>query len=324
MRALHDLYRLHDREYYPNDPEMPWPQRLVDWRYLRSDEDIPRWVAWEDGEIVATAGCFLMVEQDLDNSFGFIYVHPDHRKRGLGRQVAGPVFDYVAADSRKRFAVAIPVEFPSEDLARRAGMKDAYRERISQLRTADVDEHQLDEWIARAGERATDYEIVNLGSPIPDEYRERFVAVTEVMNTAPMEDFEEEPFHWSLELLADAEKSEALRKRTILTFAAVHKPTGVFAGYTNVVYQSLFPAKAHQWDTGVDPEHRNLGLGRWLKAAMMKEILTNYPDVAVVETENAGSNAPMLNINIEMGFKPAIEQILWQGNTQQIRDALSI
>ena len=324
LRAMHDLYLLHDREYFPNDPIMPWAQRLLDWRYLRDDHDIPRWVVWEEGQVVATGGCFLHRTQDLENSFGFFYVHPDHRLRGLGRQVATRVLDYAEADGRKRLAVGIPVGFTSDSLAKRAGMKGAYRERISQLRVADVDLGQLDRWIERGSERASDYEVISLGSPIPDEYRERYVAVTEVMNTAPMEDFEEEPFHWTLEMLADAEAMEQLKERTILTFVAVHRPTGVFAGYTNVVYQSLHPSVAHQWDTGVDPAHRNLGLGRWLKAAMMKELITNYPAIEIIETENAESNAPMLNINIEMGFQSALEQILWQGEIASIRKALSI
>jgi GNAT superfamily N-acetyltransferase len=319
---LHELYLVLDAEYYPGNPEVPWPQRLVDWRYFDSDHDIPRWIIWEGDRVVASGGCFLQRSQDLDNSFGFFYVLPEYRNTGLGRKLAAPVLEY--ASDRKRFAVAIPIGFSSAALAKRAGMKDAYRERVSQLRVADVDLEMLDMWVKRARERASDYEVLFFTSPIPEEFRKRFVAVTEVMNTAPMEDFEEDPFHWTDELLADAEAVEAKRSRTILTAVAVHEPTGVFAGYTNIVCQKLHPAMAYQWDTGVDPDHRNKGLGRWLKAAMMQDIVANYPDVEIVVTENAESNAPMLNINVEMGFKPYLEQILWQGELASVRAALSI
>jgi GNAT superfamily N-acetyltransferase len=297
---------------------------LVDWRYLRADEDIPRWVWWEGGRIVAASGCYLQRDQNLDNALGLIYVLPDSRLRGLGRLVAQPMFDYIEDDHRIRFAVAIPTGSPVEDLAKRAGMKDAYRERVSQLRLVDVDRDQLDRWIERARERASDYELVSFSTPVPAEYREQAVAIIDVMNTAPLEDFEEDPLVWTEEMQADLEAMETLKKRTVLTFVAVHKPSGVFAGYTNVAYQSLHPAMAHQWDTGVDPAHRNRGLGRWLKAAMLKQIMDKYPEVEIIETENAESNTPMLNINIELGFKPSIEQILWQGDTRSVREALSV
>jgi GNAT superfamily N-acetyltransferase len=79
-----------------------------------------------------------------------------------------------------------------------------------------------------------------------------------------------------------------------------------------------------QWDTGVDPAHRNLGLGRWMKAAMAFYLRENHPEVERIDTENAGSNAPMLNLNIEMGFKPILVQNVWQGDLATVRRNLSV
>ena len=68
--------------------------------------------------------------------------------------------------------------------------------------------------------------------------------------------------------------------REILTYVARHKPTGELAGYTNVAYRRLQPDLVEQWDTGVDPEHRNKGLGRWVKAAMALKLRETYPTCA--------------------------------------------
>lgn len=322
LRALHELYVVWDKERVPNDPVMPLQQRLADWSHLTSFEDVPRWVARVGDDIVGTSGLFLNLNQDLDNSWGWVYVLPEYRKQGLGKQLAGVSVEYAAAKDRKRYATFIEAGSDFDFWPKRLGLKPVYNERISQLRLADVDREMVRHWIDRAAERAGEYEVIFLSSPIEDEYIDQMVELAEVMNTAPLEDMEEDPFHWTVAELRDVEKKEAAKNRTILTCVARHMPTGQFAGYTMVAMQGYHPKLAHQWDTGVDPEHRNLGLGRWVKAAMLERIFDEYPQTEIIETENAESNDPMLNINVALGFKPSFEQVIHQGPTTAALDYL--
>jgi hypothetical protein len=57
---------------------------------------------------------------------------------------------------------------------------------------------------------------------------------------------------------------------------------------------------------------------------MALHLRENYPGVERIDTENAGSNAPMLSINIEMGFKPILVQNVWQGDLAMLRENLSV
>ena len=46
--------------------------------------------------------------------------------------------------------------------------------------------------------------------------------------------------------------------------------------------------------------------------------------MTAIETGNAGSNEPMLNINIAIGFKTVLEVNAWQGDIASVREALTV
>jgi GNAT superfamily N-acetyltransferase len=324
LRALHELYLTRDAELQPADPPVPFAQRMADWRHLFETVPVPRWALWEGTEVVATSGMYYDLEQNLENAFGWVYVHPRRRGAGYGRAIAVPMFDAAEDNKRTRFAFILKDGRPEEALTRRAGMKPAYREQVSRLLFQEVDWDLMDSWVARAGERASDYELVFFPSPIDDRYLEAFCDLVFVMNTAPSEDFEEEDEVMTPENWRDLETKMGLRGIELLSYVARHQPTGDLAGYTTVGYHRLQPDLVDQLDTGVDPKHRNKGLGRWLKAAMALKLRDEYPQVQRIDTENAGSNQPMLSINIEMGFKPILIQNVWQGDLATLRENLSV
>jgi mycothiol synthase len=74
--------------------------------------------------------------------------------------------------------------------------------------------------------------------------------------------------------------------------------------------------------TGVFPQSRKKGLGRWLKAAMLAKVLNGLPQVKYIRTAKANSNTGMLKINPELGFKPYTADTLWQVDLQNVLDYL--
>jgi GNAT superfamily N-acetyltransferase len=205
-------------------------------------------------------------------------------------------------------------------------MKSAYREKVSRLIFDEIDWTLMESWMARATERASDYELLFLPSPIDEANLQAYCDMMFVMNSAPQEDYvEDEDEVMTPEIWRDIEAKIGVHaEREILTYVARHRPTGKFAGFTTVAHKRLQPDLVEQWDTGVDPDHRNKGIGRWVKAAMAFKLRELYPTIRRIDTENAGSNAPMLGINIEMGFRPILIQNVWQGDLAAIRAGLSV
>ena len=92
----------------------------------------------------------------------------------------------------------------------------------------------------------------------------------------------------------------------------------LYAGMTEVTWHPSRPQILQQGMTGVLREYQGRGLGRWLKAAMLEMILRDRPEARVVRTGNADSNAPMLKINSELGFRPHESRYVWQVETARV------
>jgi len=195
---------------------------------------------------------------------------------------------------------------------RRLGAEVGIAEAINQLELDDLNHELLERWTNRAQERASDFELGVWEGPFPEEDIDAIVQLLEAMNTEPRDNLDLEDFHWTAEQLRQDEATHEQRKIERWTLYARHVETGDLAGYTMVFWNPREPETLGQADTGVFPQYQQRGLGRWLKAAMMEKVLRDRPQVKRIRTDNANSNAPMLKINHELGFKLYKTFVVWQ------------
>lgn len=322
LREMHEYYIPLSEEMLPGDPPMSFERRAADWRSLRSDQAAPRWLARVDGQIVASAVGWFHLEQNLDNGFGWIYVRPAFRGKGIARRLGRVLFDRLEQHGRARFDTNVVEGHPAEALVERAGLKAVYHEKRSRQVVAEVDMALMRSWIERARERAGDYVLVSLQTPFPEDVVERYCELQFQMNTAPREDFETEDEVLTPQMWREQEERSAAAHHDLITYVAVNSPTGAFVGSTTIQTDRLQPDQAWQWETIVHPDHRNKGLGRLLKASMLERIVTDWPMVERVDTYNAGSNQPMLDINVAMGYKPIQLTNAYQGELAVVRQNL--
>lgn len=321
---LHEFFVAQDSEIYPDDPPTPVELRLASWRNVPDHMTVRRWILRENSDLVAAASVSMNEIDNRDVGLARFNVRADNRRQGFATRLAGPVFDALEEGKRSSIIIDVLEGSPWELKLAALGMKKALADKKSRLLTADIDWDLMEDWIERASERAGEYELLFIETPIPDERLQKWCDLMLVMNTAPLEGLELEDFTMSPEKWRNIEQADLAQGAHLEGLIAVHKPTGDWVGLSEIIFLEKQPEQAYQGDTGVDPSHRNKGLGRWLKAASIKSFMERRPDVKRIDTENAGSNEPMLSINIEMGYKPLHVNYAWQGDVATVREAAGL
>src|SRR6267143_803011 len=159
-------------------------------------------------------------------------------------------------------------------------------------------------WVEEGARRSPDTRLETIIGPVPEEEWEAFGSQLSVMlNTMPFEALDHGKIVVTPETMRDFYKRLEVNREvqhTVLT----REPDGTISGITDVTWAPHRSEFIEQRFTGVRPDARGRGLGKWIKASMLLHLRELYPDTRWIGTGNAGSNAPMLKINRALGFKP--------------------
>lgn len=166
--------------------------------------------------------------------------------------------------------------------------------------------------------------MIGFDGACPEDLVETLADLLGVMNDAPRGDLAVEDHQITVSEFRDQEKMTLARGEEPWWILVRHDTTGQLVGLTTVTWDAHRPATVNQGDTAVRPEHRGKTIGRWLKATMLRRILDERPEVVDVRTGNADSNAAMLAINTELGFRPYIGMTNWKINLTDLRARLDL
>jgi GNAT superfamily N-acetyltransferase len=282
-----------------------------DWPYPGSQESMR---VFYDGTVaVAWCGLYLQENDNLDVAQLEIEVHPDHRGRGIGRHVLRRLTPELRSAGRTRFLFECALGGAGERFLRAAGARCVIADTERRLVVRNVDAGHHDAMLDEARHASTDYDLVTWVGKTPEHLLEDAAVLHARMSTdPPLDDLSWEPETYDAARVVARDRMMAAHGMRVYAAAVRHRETGTAVGITTLVVFSDVPGFGDQWETIVLPEHRGHRLGALLKVANLRQAMQHEPDLEAVHTWNADSNAPMLAVNVAMGFTPLREWGEWE------------
>jgi GNAT superfamily N-acetyltransferase len=316
------IWHLTDLEKFPDEPG--WDERDIRSMAQAQEQDASEHhfllARADTGAAVGAAMVHLPQRDNRHASWLDLRVHPDHRRRGVGRTLLHHVETMVRADGRSVIngVADVPVaRAPScspDDFAWAMGFVQSHAGHRRSL-NLPMEPGRLaalrQEVASVAG--ASDYRILTFLGQWPDAFIDDQCALERAMSTdQPLGDRQAEEEVWDKARVVKTTTELTVQGMVSLSAAAQHVASGRLVAYTRLVIAERRPTEAWQWATVVLHEHRGHRLGLAVKLANLDFLATVLPTARHVITSNAAVNGPMIAVNDKMGFEIDAVGAFWQ------------
>lgn len=304
--GLHAFRRVRHAESFPEDP------LLSDAEYEAMEREpscFGRRVAWMarvDGQTVGFLHTFLadptapgmaVVERHLAAGGGVVKAW---RRHGVGTRLLACLHGLMAANG-KAMATLTTSEPDGHAFLLRLGAEEKVRDVDNRLSLGAVDWDMVERWHAALRTVPGLTQTIHAGRVPAAEFEGILPAINALIRDAPRDrlDFPivENDMTMIGEWYRNLDATKGQHHMVLLRDAE-----GAVAGVSDVVWRPGAPDRTFQAFTGVRRDRRGLGLGKGLKAAMLRHVRATLPTVRLMLTGNAEANAPMLAINARLGY----------------------
>lgn len=254
-----------------------------------------------DGSLVGHGSIEVSQWDNPQLAMVFCSVSPDARGSGVGTALLAAQAESAHALGRSSLLTFTVRDGHAAGFLQANGFVVGQHTAQRRLHPQRVDYEHIAELAAQAAACATDYELVHLDGPAPEEMLPGLTTLFEAINDAPLDDIAMEHDSFPVERVRRYDAAMRKRRQHVYRLMARHRRTGDWAGHTILCVDETRPGYAVQEDTSVVRAHRGHRLGRWLKASMLLWMHDERPELSVIDTWNATSNAHMIAVNEALG-----------------------
>lgn len=258
------------------------------------------WVGHVDGRLAGSVRVALPEGANRGIVGVEVHVHPAMRRRGIGTSLLRAAMPAVLAAGRAR-VLGQPMKPDSAGAPWAAGLgfevKHSTVMQVLDIATAPA---RLWEVPAPAG-----YRLAGWTGPAPEQLIESYATARQAVQDAPLGGSSYRAPAWTPAAVraADRELAQAGTEQRVVV--AVEDATGQVVG-VHVIHNHPYRREfGYVHDTSVLAAHRGHGLGLAMKAAMMRRLTEERPDLELVCTSTATTNSHMVGINHALGYRSA-------------------
>lgn len=309
MREFYDLTRRSERLGREQMPSWSFEEFLGAYRSADSGECQELFAAYDGNRMVANASLWTTLFDNTDKAFFDLQVDVPVRRRGIGRAMLAHLEQHVREKGRGLVMAGSYLPYAERDdhpylrFAETCGYELSLFEVVRHLELPVPDE-RIQEWIDESAPRHQGYTIETYVGAVPDDLVEPLCSLLgQIAVDAPSGavDFDEEVI--SAERYAEYVEMAANMGRVRYETLAL-TPDREVAAQSTLVVPLGESTHAYQWGTFVHRGHRGHRLGLAVKAVNLRAAQSARPDLTLVSTRNAETNAYMVAINDRLGFRP--------------------
>lgn len=243
-------------------------------------------VARENGRIVGYADGYLPTTDNAHLVVGHVVVDPQWRGRGIGTAL----LRYALREANRESAEASWVPGGGE------GERWATSRGFVVVNALTLQELVLTDPLPEVGEVPSGYRLAQWTGRTPDELLDAYVDALNAARDQPMGDSSIDLVTYTRERVRREEDDLSAAGVDVWVVLATH---GDEAAGVTVLHRTLSrPSVGHQRHTSVLPAHRGKGIGRLIKAHMLRHLT----GIEIIETETDSTNEHMRRINHSLGF----------------------
>ena len=303
LQAFLAFFKTMNLETYPE--EKPWSDSQITDIIKQSGDKMFRVCALDGDKMIAYSSLdWSLCKPGFGRSF--INVLPDYRRQGLGSSIFKQILDHARSIGLSKLICRTHHQYGEEFMTSRGG-KVVAKESTRTLLMTNVDWSLVNDWIATGKTRNPSLSLV-FSRHVDDSMIPGLATVSLEIDRDLMSlnanqidiSYEFEVEEWK------RRQAEATSPNQSRIFLFVHDGCGEIVGYSNVSIQNSDLTFARQGMTAVKKDCRGAGIGKLLKAAMLRFIKDNHPKIVKVSTGNNDLNAPIVAINEKLGFTKGV------------------
>lgn len=256
-----------------------------------------RWGAWRDGRLLGTALVILPTADNRELALVTVRVPPRNRRAGVGTRLLQAVLPEIRKSARSKLHGTVKAGADGEKWAHALGFRMLHRRSTHHLDIGGTDPAR---WQV---ELVSGFRLHRWTDAAPDELVHSFARARNAIADAPLGESSFQHPEWTAERVREYEVGMLERGETHRYVAAVEERSGELAGFTEVAVVPGQWSHCRQQDTAVLSQFRGLGLGLAMKAAMMRWLTADLPQLEQVHTVTAAGNLHMIRVNAQLGYR---------------------